>query len=188
MNEHISTPTTESSGWWLRFATRFSIPLCCAGVCLALIVPWIARAAGARGGFDGVVRSLESQYHVRATRIPLMGLASLITGAATHGGVGGIQIAEFEHFSEPVDGEELNRMVEEKLGQGWDRMIRETNRNDNEQTLIFARPDGNRMELFVLDLDGHELDVVQVSVDPDHLNESIGKYKHHKHDSGDETD
>jgi hypothetical protein len=67
-------------------------------------------------------------------------------------------------------------------------MIRETNRNDNEQTLIFARPDGNRMELFVLDLDGHELDVVQVSVDPDHLNESIGKYKHHKHDSGDETD
>ncbi len=38
------------------------------------------------------------------------------------------------------------------------------------------------MGLFVLDLDGHEMDVVQVSVDPNHLNESIGKYEHHHHE------
>ena len=43
------------------------------------------------------------------------------------------------------------------------------------------------MGLFILDLNGRELDVVQVSVDPDHLNESIEKYKHHR-DSGDESD
>jgi len=39
------------------------------------------------------------------------------------------------------------------------------------------------MGLFVLDLDGHEMDVVQVSVDPNHLNESIGKYDHHHRDN-----
>jgi hypothetical protein len=77
-----------------------------------------------------------------------------------------------------VDGDELNGMVEEKLGQGWSRIVRDTSRHGGEQTLIFARPDGNRMGLFVLDLDGAELDVVQVSVDPDHLNETIGKYDH----------
>jgi len=34
------------------------------------------------------------------------------------------------------------------------------------------------MALFVLDLDGHEMDVVQVSVDPERLNETIGRYEH----------
>ena len=133
---------------------HFLVPLGCAALCLLVVVPWIAHAAGGGGGFDGVVSSIERQYHVHATRIPFMGLASLIAGTATRGGVGGVQVAEFEHFSGPVDGEELNRMVEEKLGQGWERMIRETSRKGNEQTLIFAHPEGKRMGLFVLDAMG----------------------------------
>ena len=35
------------------------------------------------------------------------------------------------------------------------------------------------MGLFVLDADGNELDVVQLSVDPQHLNDKIGSYSHH---------
>jgi hypothetical protein len=166
---------------------RFWIPLGCAVLSVAVFVPWVVRAAGAEGGFDGVVSTLEQQYHVRATRIPFMSLASLIAGKATHGGVGQVHIAEFEHFSGPADGEELNRMVQEKLGQGWQRIIRSTCRQGNEQTLIFARPDRNRMALFILDLDGNEMDVVQVSVDPDHLNDTIGKYEHRDTD-GDFSD
>jgi hypothetical protein len=34
------------------------------------------------------------------------------------------------------------------------------------------------MGMFIVDNDGREMDVVQVSVDPDHLNESIGQYEH----------
>ena len=41
------------------------------------------------------------------------------------------------------------------------------------------------MGLFVVDLDGNEMDVVQVSVDPDHLNESIGQYEPSPSDDGD---
>ena len=112
---------------------HFWIPLGCAALCVLLIAPWwVVRAAGGGGGFDGVVDSIESRYHQHAMRIPLMGLASLVAGAATHGGVGGVHVAEFEHFSAPVDGEDLNRMVEEKLGQGWERMIRETSRHGGE--------------------------------------------------------
>src|ERR1700683_4320997 len=167
---------------------QFFVPLACAALCLLVVVPWIAHAAGGGGGFDGVVSSIERQYHVRATRIPCMGLASLIAGAATHGGVGGVHVAEFEHFDKAADGEELNRMVEEKLGQGWKRMIRSTGRHGDEQTLIFAHPEGRRMGLFILDLDGSEMDVVQVSVDPDNLSKTINKYDHHDldgHQSGD---
>jgi hypothetical protein len=161
---------------------HFWIPLGCAALCVAAIVPWVALAAGGEGGFDGVVNSIESRYHAHATRIPFLGLASLVAGTATHGGVAGVQVAEFEHFSAPVDGEELNRMVREKLGQGWEPMVRETSRHGGEQSLIFAHPEGKRMGLFILDLNGNELDVVQVSVDPDRLNETIGKYKHHDGD------
>ena len=164
---------------------HFWIPLGCAAVCVLLTVPWwVVRAAGGGGGFDGVVNSIERRYHQHAMRIPLMGLASVVAGAVTRGGVDGVHVAEFEHFSAPVDGDELNRLVEEKLGQGWERMIRETSRNGGEQTLIFSHPEGNRMGLFVIDLDGQELDVVQVSVDPDRLNQTILKYKHHDQDDG----
>lgn len=163
---------------------HFWIPLACAALCVVIVVPWVALAAGGEGGFDGVVSSIESRYHQHAMRIPFMGLASLVAGAATHGGVDGVEVAEFEHFTAPVDGEELNRLVEEKLGRGWERMIRETSRNGDEQSLIFSHPEGGkRMGLFILDLNGTELDVVQVSVDPDQLKETILKYRHGDRDN-----
>jgi hypothetical protein len=152
---------------------------------IVLVVPAVVLARSGGGGFDGVVTSIEYRYHAHATRIPLLGLMSLVAWKATHGGVCGVHVAEFENFSAKVDGEELNRMVEEKLGQGWERIVRETSRGGGEQTLIFAHPEGSRMGLFVLDLDGNELDVVQVSVDPDHLNRTIGKYEHRDGDNSD---
>jgi len=154
---------------------------------VALVIPVAVLAAGG-GGFDGVVHSIESRYHVHATRIPFMGLVSLISSKATHGGVSSLHVAEFDNFTEQVDGDELNRMVEEKLGAGWERMIRETSKKGHEQTLVFTHPEGDRMGLFVLDLDGNELDVVELSVDPKHLDDDIGQYRHHKHDGDGDKD
>jgi len=92
----------------------------------ALLVPVTVLAAGGDSGFEGIVHSIESTYHVRATRIPFLGLVSLISRKATHGGVSSLHLAEFESFPDAVDGDELNLMVEEKLGPGWERIIRET--------------------------------------------------------------
>jgi hypothetical protein len=156
---------------------------------VALLVPVAVLASGGEGGFDGVVQAIESKYHVHATRIPFLGLISFASRKATEGGVSNMHVAEFEGFNSAMDGDELNRMVEQKLGAGWERMIRETKRNGQEQTLIFVHPEGSRMGMFVLDADGHDLDVVQISVDPDHLNQSIDKYDHHeKHPDRDGDD
>lgn len=150
----------------------------------ALGIPVVVLANGVSGGFNGVVSSIEARYHVHADRIPLLGLVSLVARASTHDGVRGMHVAEIEDFHANVDGEELNKLVQEKLGAGWERVIRETSRNGNSQTLIYMRPEGSRMGMFVLDLDGHEMDMVQMSVDPEHLSENIGKYEHHQdHDS-----
>ena len=151
---------------------------------LALLVP-VAVLAGSGQGFDGVVRSVESRYHVHATHIPFLGLASFIAGRASHGAVANLHLAEFENFSEAVDGDELNRMVQDRLGSGWERLIRETSRKGGEQTLIYMHPEGNRMGLFVVSLDEHELNVIEVSVDPDHLDDDVNHYRHHHDDASD---
>lgn len=160
------------------------IPVCF----VALLVPVVVLAGGSQGGFDAVVNSIETRYHVSATRIPFLGIVSLVADRAARKGVGNVHVAEFDHFSADVDGKELNQMVEDKLGPDWERMIRETSRHGGEQTLIFSRPEGQHMGLFILDLDGHEMDVVQVSVDPDHLKDTIGKYSHHEGDDSDAPD
>ncbi len=154
-------------------------------VLVILVIP-AAVLAGGGEGFDGVVRSIESRYHVRATHIPFLGLVSLIARKATHEGVSGLHVAEIDAFSEPVNGDELNRMVEEKLGSGWERVVRETTRNGDQQTLVFMRPEGERMGLFVVDFNNKEMDVVQVSVDPNHLNENLDRYEH-RHRNGEQS-
>ncbi len=154
------------------------VPVCF----VSLLVPAVVLAGSGERGFNGVVHNLESRYHIRATHIPFMGLISMVSRRATDGGVSNLHVAEFEDFSEKLDGEELNQLVETKLGDGWERVIRETSRDGVSQTLIFMHPEGARMGLFVLDADGHELNVVQVSVDPAHLSESVAHYDHHDHD------
>jgi len=156
------------------------IPICF----FALAVPVVVLASGVQGGFDNVVSSIETRYHVHAQRIPFLGLISFVSRKATGEGVRGLHVAEIEDFESDVDGEELNGLVQQKIGQGWERVIRETSRKGDSQTLIFMRPEGKRMGMFVLDLDGHEMDVVQMSVDPDHVSESIGRYDHHQQESG----
>lgn len=146
----------------------------------ALAVPVAVMAGSGESGFDAVVHSIESRYHVHATRIPFLGLISFVSKRATHGGVGALHVAEIDSFTEQVDGNELDKLVEEKLGQGWERTIRETSKKGREQTLVFTRPDGNRMAMLVVDLDGQEMDVVQVSVDPMHLDDDMGHYSHHR--------
>jgi hypothetical protein len=113
------------------------IPICA----VALLIPVVVLAGGGQGGFDGVVNTLETRYHAHATRIPFLGLISLISRKATHEGVAGLHVAEFDNFSADVDGNELNQIVEEKLGSGWERIIRETNHHGGEQTLIFIHPE-----------------------------------------------
>ena len=159
----------------------------------AVMTPAILLAAGGNGdGFNGVVRALESRYHARPTRIPFMGLMSGIAGIATHGGVHNLHVVEFENFKgdgpdSRVDGEEFLKLVEQRTGEGWSRMIRETSSTGKEQTLIYVRPEGNQVGMLVVDLDGKDLDVVEISMNPDQLMKQVSEHDHHGRLSHDQT-
>jgi hypothetical protein len=156
---------------------------------VALLVPVAVLAGGGGHGFSAVVDSIESRYHVHATRIPFLGFVSFVARKSSHGSVANLHVAEFENFAAEVDGTELNDIVAEKLGPGWERIIRETSRHGGEQTLIFIHPEGQRLGLFVVDKDCHEMDVVEASVDPDHLDDDIGHYRHtHQPPNGDDSE
>jgi hypothetical protein len=166
----------RKSGWW----TVALIPVGLA----AVMTPAILLAAGGHGdwsgghGFDAVVHGIESRYGVHATRIPFMGLISGIAGISTHGGVHNLHVAEFENFPGPVDGDELNDLVANRVGEGWMRMIRETSRGGGDQTLIYIRPEGDRIGMLVVERDEHEMNVVQISVNPDKLDDEISHHRH----------
>ena len=160
----------------------FGVVLCS----VALVIP-VAVLAGGGAGFDGVVNTIEVRYHAHATRIPFIGFISFIARKGTHEGAANLHVADFENFPTEIDGAELNQIVEDKLGSEWQRVIRETSRHGGEQTLIFMRPEGARMGLFILDKDHTELNVVQISVDPAHINDDIGRYSHHHGDGLDSS-
>ncbi|HEY9127738.1 MAG TPA: hypothetical protein VIM62_11460, partial [Acidobacteriaceae bacterium] len=157
----------------------------------AIMTPAILLAASGsvtnRQGFDAIVRTIELRYHAHATRIPFMGLISGIAGISTHGGVHGLHVAEFERFraddAGDFDGAEFNDLVEKHVGPGWQRMIRETSREHDgrqgEQTLIYVRPDGKNVAMLVVNLDDNDLNVVQLSMNPDHLMDEVNEHRHH---------
>jgi hypothetical protein len=172
-------PNTARPGW----LTIVGMPLGLA----AVMTPAILLAAGGTGGgFDDVVHGIESRYHAHATRIPFLGLMSGIAGIATHGGVHNLHVATFENFKGDgetrVDGAELLSLVEQHAGGGWSRMIRETSRGGEEQTLIYVRPEGKQVGMLVVDLDHRELDLVQISMNPDQLMKEAREHTHHHHD------
>lgn len=145
-------------------------------VLVALAIP-ATVLAGSGEGFNGVVGSLESQYSARATHIPLMGLISLCARAGSHGQVANLHVAEFEHFPAPLTTDDVDRIVQQKLGAGWQRIILQT--SAREQSFIFMRDEHPHIGLFILDHDGHELDVVQLSIDPSQLSHTLHQYTHH---------
>jgi hypothetical protein len=159
-------------------ATWWSAALVLGSVVAAMTPAIVLAASGTGEGFDAVVRGIESRYHVHANKIPLLGLVSGMARVATHGGVRGVHVAEIEHLKGPVDGAELNSLVTERMGAGWQRIVRDTSRGGEEQSLIFVKPEGNRLGMLVVDLDRREMNVVEISINPEKLSSEIAEHRH----------
>jgi len=180
-------PSNNKAGW----LTILGLPIGLAAIMTPAVL-FAATIVDYGAGFDSIVHDIEHRYHAHPTRIPFMGVISGIAGIATHGGVHNLHIATFENFKgdgdKQVDGAELLALVENHSGGGWSRMIRETSRNGDEQTLIYTRPEGKHIGMLVVDLEPHELDLVELSMNPDQLMKEAREHTHHHHDADTDSD
>lgn len=150
--------------------------LVAAGV--ALMVAANVQASGRDdAGFDAVVKALGERYGVAPKRIPLMWAASLCARGATHGGVRGMRIAQFEHFGPVADRDGFEAMVASKLGEGWMPTVRER-KADGDESLIYTREDGRLMEFVVISLEHGELDAVRMEMNPEQLARWVREHGH----------
>jgi hypothetical protein len=119
--------------------------------------------------FNSVVSGLESHYQVHAQKVPMMGMVSLIARVATHGGVKGLRIAEFEHITADADTEHLFSVVRSSLDEGWQPFVTERSGHGGEQTVIFVRPCGDDMRMLIAEYDHSELSIVRLEMNGSEL-------------------
>lgn len=145
------------------------------GVAL-LVVTNVQASGGGPERFDAMVRALSARYAVQPKKVPMMWMVSLCARGATHGGVRGMQIAEFEHFAPVADRDEFDAIVQSKLGDDWQPTVREHDSNGDE-SLVYTREDGRLMEFVVVDLDHGELSAVRMEMNPKQLAKWVDQHE-----------
>jgi hypothetical protein len=132
----------------------------------AIIVPISASAA--QPDFDTVVSAVEHRYSAHAERVPMMGLVSLCAHVASHGGVKGVKIAEFDNLPAAPESNEIQELVSNTLGGSWQRFV--TDRSSNgDLNIIYVQPNGSEMRMLIADYEHGELDLVRVELNGERL-------------------
>ena len=128
---------------------------------LLLLLCCTTFAFGRDRNFRGVVNAIEHTYGVHHLRIPLLRFAMFF---ALPEGVSGLHLAVFEGFDTPADMDEVRRVVENSLGEGWYPFVRVRSRDDGEITLIYANPSGGKMRMMIVNLEPSEATVVELNL------------------------
>jgi hypothetical protein len=140
--------------------------------------------AAADHDFNAVVSGVESRFAIHAQRMPMMGFVSLCARFATHGGVKGMRIAEFDNLAHDLDSQDLLDVVRSKLGEEWQPIVTERASRNGELSVIFVRPAGRSMRMLIADYEHGELDVVRMELNGDELARFMhdpAEHPHHPH-------
>jgi hypothetical protein len=150
----------------------------------AVVLPITVQAAS-NHDFDAVISAVEQRYDAHAERVPMMGFVNFCAWVATGGGVKGMKIAEFDHLGNVSDSAELEKLVGDSLGGGWERFVVERQRN-GEVDIIYVQPNGSAMRMMIADYEHGELDVVRIEVNANRLKHWIRDPKSsvERHDYG----
>jgi hypothetical protein len=142
---------------------RFSL------VAAVLVVSATFYTFAADRDFDGLISQVARTYDAHATGIPLMSMVSLCARVATHGGVKGLRVAEFDHLKAALDEPELTSLLRKNLGPEWQPFINERNQREGSQSVIFVQPEGNGLHMLIADYEHGELDLVRMDLNGDAL-------------------
>lgn len=141
---------------------------------LALAALSLGAVSAKAGDFETVVGQIERASHVEHRSIPLLGLGRLAVNIIHPDGVHDMRIAVFDSDTPVKVPADFLTSVEKSIGPEWSRMVvANSKKNDGEKTIIFAQPVGKLMRLLIVTIDDDDTAVVQVDVDPEHIDEFI---------------
>ena len=115
--------------------------------------------------FDRLVADLERHYGKRRLRIPLMGVASFLSGAARPLGASGLKLAIIENV-------EAGQAFSPRMPHGWRPLVR-VSRDGREETAIFGHDEGKSVKMLMLTQEGDQAVVMQFTMHPGKLLEFL---------------
>ena len=146
------------------------------GLALLLHVSTPATAKGDE--FGAVIKAIEQFYHVKHQSIPLLaraGMKAATTAARIRGGeyrklaeAGSVKVAFFEDqdFNSRGSIAAFKTSLTNAVGDTWSPLIQTLSPKDEEQTHIFIRNAGDKVNVLVVTLERRDGAVVQVNLSP----------------------
>jgi VWFA-related protein len=138
-------------------------------VIILLLAP--AFSAQAKGkGFKDVVKHIETQYGVKKTRIPMLGLANFAVKIIRPAGVKGFKLAVFEdhNFLSRPEAVPFGTIMREAYNKDWMPLVQvSSKRGGGARTYIYVRNAGKDVQFALLSLEDREAVVLEVKFNPD---------------------
>ena len=147
-------------------------------LCLALLAGVATRATAKGDEFGAVVKTIEQFYHVKHQSIPLLaraGMKAATTAARIRGGeykrlaeAGSIKVVFFEDQAFDSRGgiATFKNYLTTAVGDSWSPLLQTLSPKDEEQTYIFIRNAGEKINVLVVTLERRDGTVVQVTLSP----------------------
>jgi len=139
-------------------------------VLLAVLLLTTATASAKEDDFKMLVQHVESHYHAKRLRIPLLGLANFAVKIVRPKGVKGFKLAVFEDqdFSPQPGDRRFETTIRGVLPLEWQPLVCVRSRG-GERTYIYAREDGKDIKLLVVTLGPRNAVVIEAKLNPKSL-------------------
>jgi hypothetical protein len=127
--------------------------------------------------FAAVARALDAKDGVERVWIPFLGVARLIVRLASPEGIHDFQLITFRG-ADKLESREVQRILREKLGEGFSPLVQVRSKKSREWSFIYARPSkrADRFELVVLSHDDEDTVLVRVDIDAEMLSRELGDH------------
>ena len=131
---------------------------------LLLLLPMLPMRLHA-SDMDRVVRALETDLGVHHTHIPMLGAAMFVGRVATGFRTPGVKLAVFEDedFSQRSP-EEIQHCLLNALGPHWSPFVKSVSKYGEEQSWIYVRDSGKKLQMFIASVERSELSLIEASV------------------------
>lgn len=144
-------------------------------VFLCSVLLWLGAGEACADDFGRIVEHIEARYHVHRQHRFALAFAGMVVKFWHVGGVRHFKAAVFEdqRFIQTASDAKFDEIVQSATHSGYQPLVQSYSRRSGEHTFIYARSEGKNLKLLIVSLEPDEAAVIQVTLDPDKLNQVL---------------